>query len=64
MPWVATAMHTIVIGKHVYELTNLTCVEQLKNLNPSSIIMKLILVRLDLKLKSTTAVSNMLVISH
>ena len=38
----------------------LVCVEQLKNLNPSSIVMKLILVRLDLKLKSTTAVSSVL----
>ena len=48
------------LNQHSY----LVCVEQLKNLNPSSIVMKLILVRLDLKLKSTTAVSSVLVISH
>ena len=35
-----------------------------ENLNPSLIVMKLILVRSDLKLKSTTAVSSVLVISH
>ena len=42
--------------------THLVCVEQLKNVNPLSIVTKLILVRLDLKLKSTTAVSSVLVI--
>ena len=42
--------------------THLACVEQLKNVNPSSIVTKLILIRLDLKLKSTTAVSSVLII--
>ena len=51
-------------AKHIKICIYLACVEQLKNLNPSSIVMKLILVRLDLKLKSTTAVSSVLVISH
>ena len=35
-----------------------------KNLNPLSIVMKLTLVRLDLTLKSNTAMSSVLVISH